>query len=135
LGRLSAIPDRRRKPAHGRNTDRDLDPLGQDQDQQFLGPGRSPVAELPRRLLDKPEQFALVDRGDFALAVVLTPLGESWQTFGDEPLSDAVYAGLCAEAALSWDRAPNQGQFRALGEEGLRADGSVSFRSYSCKAV
>ena len=96
-------PDSRatKEPAHGGDADRDLDPFGQDQDQQLLSPSRSPVAEILWQLLDEPEQFALVDWCDLSLATVLTPIGEPHQTVADEPRGDAVYLGLRAEAALS----------------------------------
>ena len=108
LGPLQPDPQPAQESAHGGDADRDLDPLGEHQDQQFLGPGGSSVAKPLRRLLDQAEQFGLVGRGDLGLAVVLAAVGEPCQAPAEEPPGDAVHLGLRAEPALGdhgWGRA------------------------------
>jgi hypothetical protein len=68
-----------------------------------------------RRLLDETKHLARVGWGDLPPAVVLALVGEPRQTFGEEPLGDAVDLGLRAEAARGdhgGSRALNEGEQR-----------------------
>ena len=86
---------------HRRDADRDTDAFVEHQDEQFLRPRGTPVAELLRRLIDEEEQFTLVSRGDFSLAFVFAFVGETHQAVGDESVGDRIYLRLRAEAALA----------------------------------